>query len=85
MERDATLRVELREEAGVTGTVIGLAGTLFFRPGSEDALVEYILVSASHQGASREGRAFRWLSLEGALATFTFEETRALLRRAARR
>lgn len=59
--------------------------TPLFRSGHEDAVVENVLVSAFNEGASREARALRRLSLEEALATLTSEDSPALLRRAARR
>ena len=80
---DAALR-ELEEEAGVTGTALRTLDALRFRSGDEDVEVHYVLVQASNEGEPREGRSLRWLPLDEALAALNYEDSRNLLRTAAK-
>ena len=80
---DAALR-ELEEEAGVTGTPLRTLDALRFRSGGEDVEVRYVLVQASNAGEPREGRSLRWLPLDEALAALSYEDSRTLLRTAAK-
>jgi 8-oxo-dGTP pyrophosphatase MutT (NUDIX family) len=75
---------ELEEEAGVTGTPLRTLDALRFRSGDEDVEVRYILLRAANEGQPREGRSMRWLPLDEALAALTYDDSRALLRSAAR-
>ena len=80
---DAALR-ELEEEAGVTGTPLRTLDALRFRLGGEDVEVRYVLVRAANEGEPREGRSLRWLPLEEAQAALSFDNSRELLRTAAK-
>jgi 8-oxo-dGTP pyrophosphatase MutT (NUDIX family) len=80
---DAALR-ELEEEAGVTGRPLRTLDALKFRSGDEDVEVQYVLVKASNEGDRREGRSLCWLPLDEALAALRYEDSRSLLRTAAK-
>jgi 8-oxo-dGTP pyrophosphatase MutT (NUDIX family) len=79
--KDAALR-EANEEAGVTGTVIGPAGSMTFEFGDNTYRVHYYVVLTGDLGKEREGRRFRWCRYKQAVRRLTFEETRDLLREA---
>lgn len=78
---EAALR-EAEEEAGVTGTLRGPAGTLAFTLRAESFLVHYFLLLTEDEGRPEKGRKMRWCSYEDAMALLTFEDSRALLRQA---
>ena len=80
---DAALR-ELEEEAGVKGKLLRVLDALRFRSDKEEVEVQYVLVEAANKGESREGRSLRWLPLADALEALSHDESRALLRKAAR-
>jgi 8-oxo-dGTP pyrophosphatase MutT (NUDIX family) len=80
---DAALR-ELEEEAGVEGDAVGEVGTLRFRSGSEEVEVHYVLVAATSDGESREGRKIKWFPLRDALEALSFEGSRKLLQKASK-
>ena len=80
---DAALR-ELEEEAGVTGKPIRTLDALRFRSGDEEVEVRYVLVAATNDGEEREGRRLKWLKLNDALEALSHDESRALLKKAAR-
>ena len=75
---DAAVR-ELREEAGVIGTVMGPIGSATFRSGEEDVEVTYVLIEASNEGHAQEGRRVAWLPHSSARARLSFENARQLL------
>ena len=75
---------ELEEEAGVRGKLLRELDALRFRTDKEVVEVHYVLVAASNKGESREGRSLRWLPLSDALAALAHDESRALLKKAAR-
>jgi len=82
---DAALR-EAGEEAGILGTIVGLAGpTLTFQSGDEAVAVEYYLVHLAADAASPEGREKVWLSPDEALERLGFQNARDLLRAALRK
>lgn len=74
----AALR-ELREEAGVTGKVVGEVGTLDFRSGREDVSVTYYLIRHVNDGAPPEGRSLAWLPYDQARARLSHDDARGLL------
>jgi 8-oxo-dGTP pyrophosphatase MutT (NUDIX family) len=80
---EAALR-ELEEEAGVEGDAVREVGTLRFRSGSEEVEVHYVLVAATSDGESREGRKIKWLPLREALDALAYETSRKLLRKASK-
>jgi 8-oxo-dGTP pyrophosphatase MutT (NUDIX family) len=78
----AALR-EAREEAGVVGKSIGLAGILEYRFLGAGFRVEYFLaVLKKEAGPPEKGRARAWCSLDEALERLRFKNTRKLLRKA---
>jgi 8-oxo-dGTP pyrophosphatase MutT (NUDIX family) len=77
--RDAAVR-EAREEAGVEGKVIALAGRMSFDFGENTYRITYFVVRTEDVGEEREGRQLRWLKYKQALKRLTFEETQDLLR-----
>jgi 8-oxo-dGTP diphosphatase len=80
--RDAALR-EAREEAGVDdGTVAGHAGLMAFEFGRNRYRVHYYVVTTDERGEPREGRRLRWYGYRQALRKLTYDETRAMLRKA---
>jgi 8-oxo-dGTP pyrophosphatase MutT (NUDIX family) len=70
---------ELREEAGVPGTPLGLIGSVSFRSADEDVDVAYFLIQASGPGEAREGRRLAWLPYAGARARLSFSNAQELL------
>jgi 8-oxo-dGTP pyrophosphatase MutT (NUDIX family) len=78
---DAALR-ELREEAGVEGEILALAGTLEFVSGPEPVRVDYYLVRAIREVPRSESRELRWCAYEEAVHLLSFEDAKALLARA---
>lgn len=78
----AALR-ELREEAGVAGTLLDYVGPVEFLRGGDRVQVDYFAVRYSGSVPPDEQREKRWLDLEEALETVSFDDARALLRRAA--
>jgi 8-oxo-dGTP pyrophosphatase MutT (NUDIX family) len=75
----AALR-ETREEAGVVGTAIGLAGApLEFTSKSEEVRVQYFLVEATGETTPEDDRGVRWVPRAEAAAALTHPNARALL------
>jgi len=75
----AALR-ETREEAGLTGEVLGPVGDpLEFQSGCELVRVQYFLIRPIAESASLEGREKRWLPFDEARRTLAFENARRLL------
>jgi 8-oxo-dGTP pyrophosphatase MutT (NUDIX family) len=77
----AALR-EAEEEAGVTGTLVGRAGSSSFTSGRDTIVVEYFVVAATNSGEPREGRRLAWRTHDEALERLTFDDARELLRKA---
>lgn len=80
---DAALR-ELEEEAGVTGKPLCTLDVVRFPIGRRGVEIRYVLVAATNDGEEREGRRLKWLKLDEALEALSHDESRALLKRAAR-
>jgi 8-oxo-dGTP pyrophosphatase MutT (NUDIX family) len=80
---DAALR-ELREEAGVVGTLGSEVGKSRFRFGADELDVTYFLIRAVSDGQVGEGRSKAWLSFEEAARRASFDDARGLLQRAQR-
>jgi ADP-ribose pyrophosphatase YjhB (NUDIX family) len=72
----AALR-ELREEAGVVGRIVRDLGVRDF---GSSRRVAFFVVEATGTTAASEERHPRWCTLDEALASTRFEETRELLR-----
>ena len=78
----AALR-EMREEAGVTGKVIGPAGVLEYGFLGVKARVEYFLVQFVREaGPPEDGRQRTWCGFDDALDRLNYKNTRKLLRKA---
>jgi 8-oxo-dGTP pyrophosphatase MutT (NUDIX family) len=78
----AALR-EAKEEAGVTGKLIGPAGVLEYGFFGVNARVEYFLAELTREaGPPEEGRKRVWCDLEEALERLSYKNTRKLLRKA---
>ena len=82
---------EVREEAGVVGEIVSELGVdTYSLPGSpahslrgEEVRTLYFLMRFAGEVPADEDRALRWLDLEEARRTLSFEGSRALLERAA--
>jgi 8-oxo-dGTP pyrophosphatase MutT (NUDIX family) len=79
--RDAAIR-EAREEAGVDGDVAAAAGSMAFEFGNCRYRVHYYIVTTNDRGEEREGRRLGWYGYKQALRKLTYDETRAMLRKA---
>jgi 8-oxo-dGTP pyrophosphatase MutT (NUDIX family) len=78
----AALR-ETREEAGVSGKLIGPAGVLEYGFLGASARVEYFLVRFIREdGPPESGRQRTWCGLDDALDRLNYKNTRKLLRKA---
>jgi 8-oxo-dGTP pyrophosphatase MutT (NUDIX family) len=78
---EAALR-ELREEAGVDGTIVRAIGSLEFESGRERVRVEYFLVRYTREVPPAESRERRWCSYDEALELLVFPDARRLLQSA---
>lgn len=74
---------EVREEAGIEGTIARRVGVWRFDRDAEAVHVAYFLLRFSSAVGSQEGRRMRWCSLEDALKRLTFPEGREALKHAA--
>lgn len=78
---------EVREEAGVVGEIVSELGVdSYSLPGSlaeEDVRVLYFLMRFAGEVPADEDRALRWLGLEEARCTLSFDRSRALVQKAA--
>lgn len=79
--KDAAVR-EAREEAGITGTIAGRAGTMTFDFSDNRYRVHYFVITTDDVGKEREGRRLRWCRYKQALRKLTYDETREMLREA---
>jgi len=77
---EAALR-EAGEEAGVSGTLLGLAGVLSFVERGSTIRVHYFIVVTADAGSPERGRQMRWFSLDEALEHLTFDDSKALLQK----
>ena len=75
-------RREAEEEAGVTGEIIDAAGSTEFALGPDTYRVHYFVVATGDEGRPEKGRRMKWCSYDEALELLSFDNTRALLRRA---
>jgi len=77
----AALR-EIREEAGVEAEILSTLGESKFIKASEQVYVLYFLMRYLAPIDSFEEREIKWCSYDEALATLSFDDARALLKRA---
>lgn len=76
----ATALREVEEEGGVTGTVVGPAGTTEYRTNGERVRVDYFIIE--HTGRHEhepEGREIEWCAIEDAIAMLSFASARRIL------
>jgi 8-oxo-dGTP pyrophosphatase MutT (NUDIX family) len=79
---EAALR-EVREEAGVVGSIAGRLGSWLFVQGTEEVRVEYFLIRHLKGTDLSEQREKRWCGFQQALNLLDFNEAKDALRRAA--
>ena len=77
-----TAQREALEEAGVSGRVIGSAGTSIFEVDDKTFQVEYFILAFERQEPSDEGRQIRWVTPEEAERLLTHANARTILRTA---
>jgi len=77
--REAALR-ETEEEAGVSGDLLGPAGTQEFDWRGKPFRVEYFLIRATSETSETDGRKKVWLPFDDALKKLTYPETKKMLR-----
>lgn len=73
---------EVREEAGIEGTVIGRIGLSLLHAGRARLLVEYFLLDCVSDSGPRDERRRRWCSLGDAENTLAYGYTRTILQKA---
>ena len=79
--KEAALR-EAEEEAGVVARLLGKAGRTAFSLGPNSFSIEYWLAETDDLGKPEPGRKLEWLTYKEALDRLTFDNMRALLRKA---
>jgi 8-oxo-dGTP pyrophosphatase MutT (NUDIX family) len=77
---EETAARELKEEAGVAGTVLLPLTTQEFEVASKAVRVQYFLALETGIGPAEEGRTLKWLSSNDALALLSFPDAQAALR-----
>jgi ADP-ribose pyrophosphatase YjhB (NUDIX family) len=77
--REAALR-ETEEEAGVTGKLLGPAGTQEFEWRGRPFRVQYFLIRATGETDETDGRKKVWLPFDQAMKKLTYPETKKMLR-----
>jgi 8-oxo-dGTP pyrophosphatase MutT (NUDIX family) len=82
--RDAALR-EAHEEAGVVARPLRKAGRTSFVYGSTEYVIEYWLAKTDDLGKPEAGRQLAWCTYGDARKRLTFDNMRALLKKAWRR
>lgn len=75
---EAALR-EVREEAGIVGSVLAPLGIWEFDVGETTVVVEYFLIRADGPFPQSEDRPTRWLPVQEALAATRFDEARSAI------
>ena len=71
---------ETQEEAGVSGDLLGPAGTLEYDWGGKRYRVEYFLIRATSETPANDGRTIAWLAFDQAIDRLSFDDTGRLLR-----
>jgi 8-oxo-dGTP pyrophosphatase MutT (NUDIX family) len=83
--RETALR-EVREEAGVVARLVGSLGRIKFKKLEKDQDAKFYLMEKMYQvEADDKQRRAQWLPFEQAVAELTYEDSRHLLREAAKR
>jgi len=81
---EAALR-ELGEETGITGEIVDKLPVQSFEAPRGKVTVQYFLIKESGACPEQEQRLIRWEDQESAAKLLSFENTRAVLREAAKR
>jgi bis(5'-nucleosidyl)-tetraphosphatase len=79
---DQTALREAEEEAGVRATLLGPAGALSFVDRGQTIRVHYFVVLTRDEGTPEDGRRIRWFPLDEALQRLTYDDSKALLKKA---
>ena len=79
---EVAARRELEEEAGVSGELVGPAGSLDFQSGDEMVTVQYFLIKFTHEVPRKETREIRWCEYNEALALLSHRDAAELLKKA---
>ena len=79
---EVAARRELEEEAGVSGELVGPAGSLDFQSGDEMVTVEYYLIRFTNEVPRKETREIRWCEYQEALALLSHRDAAELLKKA---
>ena len=79
---EVAARRELEEEAGVSGELVGPAGSLDFQSGDEMVTVEYYLIRFTDEVPRKETREIRWCEYQEALALLSHRDAAELLKKA---
>ncbi len=74
---------EVREEAGVVGEIVSELGVDSYSLPNENVRALYFLMRFAGEVPADEDRALRWLDLDEARRTLSFERSRALVQKAA--
>ena len=74
---------EVREETGVVAEIVSELGVDSYSLPHEEVRALYYLMRFASEGPADEDRALRWLDLEEARRTLSFEGARVLLEKAA--
>jgi len=83
-EAETALR-ETREEAGISGEIVGRVGSPSeFHNGRELVRVQYFLIRALTETPETDGREKRWFAFDDAVAAVPYDEMRRLLEQARR-
>jgi 8-oxo-dGTP pyrophosphatase MutT (NUDIX family) len=84
-EAETALR-ETREEAGVSGDLVGPIGAPNeFHNGRELVRVQYFLIRAVTETAETDGREKRWFTFDEAVSAVPYDDMRRLLAQARRK
>ncbi len=76
---EETAARELKEETGVSGTVLLPLTTQEFEVGDEAIRIQYFLALETGIGQGEEGRKLKWLSSDRAQALLSFPDARTAL------
>jgi len=72
---------EAEEEAGVTGEIVGAAGSTEFELGRHIYRVHYFVLTTRDAGKPERGRRMKWCTFGEATALLSFDNARELLER----
>ena len=73
---------ELREEAGIVGSIVAKLSNQYFHKLDENIYVQYFLINKISTTDAKENRIVKWVDEQTALNLLSFEDTRDVLRQA---